>query len=203
MIVLHGAAGSRASRSLLALEELGLPYRQAPLRPWSDAADAETLARINPNARVPVLDDDGLILWESMAINLYLADRYGGAPFWPQHPRDRALVYQWSLWSQTEIDVRARHMARFSGDTELKWRAEVERLAALTILDRALPGRPYLLGDVFTLADLNLAATLSEPWEKGLVDGELDPADHGLSALADWLARCTGRASWERVRSLP
>ena len=203
MITLHGAAASRASRSLLALEELGLSYRQAPLNPWSDAADAETLAPINPNRRIPVLDDDGLILWESMAINLYLADRYGGAPFWPQHPQDRAHVYQWSLWGQTEIDVRARHEARFSGDPALKRRAEGERLAALAILDRALAGRPYLLGNVFTLADLNLAGTLSEPWEKGLVDGEVEPADHGLSALADWLASCTGRASWERVRSLP
>ena len=203
MITLHGAAASRASRSLLALEELGLPYRQVPLNPWSDAADTETLARINPNARVPVLEDDGLILWESMAINLYLADRYGDAPFWPQHPRDRALVYQWTLWSQTEIDVRARHMARFRGAAAQKQGAEAERLAALAILDRPLAGRPYLLGDVYTLADLNLAATLSEPWENGLVDGELDPSDHGLSALADWLARCTGRPSWERVRSLP
>ncbi len=203
MITLHGASASRASRSLLALEELGLPYRQVPLKPWSEAADAETLAPINPNARVPVLDDDGLILWESMAINLYLADRYGAAPFWPEQPRDRALVYQWSLWSQTEIDVRERHMARFSGDAELKRRAEAERLAALEILDHALAGRPYLLGDVFTLADLNLAATLSEPWENGLVDGEVDPADHDHRALADWLARCTGRASWERVHSLP
>ncbi len=203
MITLYGAAASRASRSLLALEELELPYTQVPLNPWSNAADAERVGRINPNARVPALDDDGLILWESMAINLYLADRYGGAPFWPQHARERALVYQWSLWSQTEIDVRARHMARFSGDAALKRRAEAERLAALAILDRALVGRPYLLGDVFTLADLNLAATLNEPWENGLVDGEVNPADHGQSALADWLARCTGRASWERVRSLP
>ena len=130
MITLYGAAASRASRSLLALEELELPYTQVPLNPWSDAADAEPLARINPNARVPVLDDDGLILWESMAINLYLADRYGGAPFWPQHARERAFVYQWSLWSQTEIDVVARHMARFSDDAGAKGRAEAERLAA-------------------------------------------------------------------------
>jgi glutathione S-transferase len=203
MITLYGAAASRASRSLLALEELGLPYSQVPLNPWSDPADAEPLADINPNARVPVLDDDGLIVWESMAINLYLADRYGGAPFWPQDPCERALIYQWSLWGQTEIDVFARHKARFSGDAVLEQGAEAERLAALSILDRALAGRPYLLGDVLTLADINLSATLSEPWEKGLVDGELDPADHGLSALADWLARCTGRESWERVRGLP
>ena len=180
-----------------------MPYSHAPLRPWSEPADRETLARLNPNARVPVLDDSGLILWESMAINLYLADRYGGPPFWPDQARDRALVYQWSLWGQTEIDVRARHTARFSDDAELKQRAEAERLAALAILDRALAGRPYLVGDAFTLADLNLAATLSEPWENGLVDGELNPADHGLLALADWFARCTRRPSWGRVRALP
>ena len=203
MITLHGASASRASRSLLALEELGLEYEHVPLNPWADAADAETVAPLNPNRRVPVLDDDGLILWESMAINLYLADRYGSAPLWPREPRDRGILYQWSLWSQTEIDVLARHKARFSGDEGLKRRAEAERLAALEILDRALAGRSYILGDVFTLADLNLAATLSEPWEGGLVDGELDPADHGLAALAEWLGRCTGRASWERVRSLP
>lgn len=122
MISLHGTAASRASRSLLALEELGLPYRHVPRKPWSEAAHAEALARMNPNARIPVLEDDGLILWESMAINLYLADRYGGAALWPQHPRDRALVYPWSVWSQTEIDVRARHMARFSGDATRKER---------------------------------------------------------------------------------
>ena len=97
----------------------------------------------------------------------------------------------------------ARHKARFSEDIDVKQRAEAERLAALAILDRALVGRAYLIGDDFTLADLNLAATLSEPWENGLVDGELDPAAHGLGALAEWLARCTGRASWERVRNLP
>lgn len=202
MMRLYGASRSRASRSLLALEELGLQYEHVPMNPWSDRAGAEALARINPNVRVPVLDDDGLIVWESMAINLYLADRYGAAPFWPQHARERALVYQWSLWSQTEVDVRARHMARFSGDAAQKESAETERLAALTILDRALSDRPYVLGEDFTLADLNLAATLSEPWENGLVDGEVDPADHVLPALADWLARCTGRATWEHVRGL-
>jgi glutathione S-transferase len=203
MITLYGAAGSRASRSLLALEELGVPYNHVPLRPWSEPADRETLAGLNPNARVPVLDDGGLILWESMAINLYLADRYGGTPFWPDAARDRALVYQWSLWGQTEIDVRSRHAARFSDDSELKQRAQADRLAALTILNHALSARQYPVGDAFTLADLNLAATLSEPWENGLVDGELNPADHGLLALGDWLERCTRRPSWSRVRALP
>jgi glutathione S-transferase len=150
---------------------------------------------------VPVLDDDGLVVWESMAINLYLGDRYGG-PLWPASPADRARLYQWSVWGQTSIDVMARHKARFSGDPELRARGEAERLAALAILDAALADRPYLLGDAFTLADVNMAATLIEPWEDGLIDGNLDPAENGMPALGAWLARCTGRDSWRRVRDM-
>ena len=191
-----------ASRSLLALEELGLAYEHVPLKPWAETPDAARLAALNPNARVPVLDDGGLLIWESMAINLYLGDRYGGA-LWPDDPGQRGRLYQWSVWSQTSIDVVARHRARSSDRPDLKARGEAERLAALGILDAALADRPYLLGDGFTLADLNVATTLVEPWENGRIDGDLDPADHGLRALANWLARCTARESWARVRALP
>ena len=202
MITLYGGAQGRASRSLLALEELGLAYQHVPLKPWDEPSDKARLAALNPNARVPVLDDDGLVVWESMAINLYLGDRYGG-PLWPAEPAQRALLYQWSLWAQTSLDVMARHRARFGDDPKAKAAAEAERLVALVILDRALANRPYLLGAAFSLADLNVAATLSEPWEQGRVDGDLDPAAAGLAALDDWLARCTGRASYARVRALP
>lgn len=202
MTTLFGSARSRASRSLLALEELGVPYAHVPLQPWTEPGDALRVARLNPNSRVPVLDDDGQVIWESMAINLYLGDRYGG-PLWPADPAKRAALYQWSLWSQTSIDVMARHRDRFSKNAEVKARAEAERISTLAILDDALRGRPYLLGHNFTLADLNVAATLSEPWENGRIDGDLNPADHGLAGLAAWLDRCTTRASWDRVRSLP
>jgi glutathione S-transferase len=136
-----------------------------------------------------------------MAINLYLGDRYGG-PLWPADTAKRGQLYQWSLWGQTEVDVMARRKARFGKDPDRKQRAEAERMAALAIVDAALAGRPYLLGDTFTLADVNLAATLSEPWENSLVDGDIDPAAHGLTALGDWLARCTARPSWTRVREM-
>jgi glutathione S-transferase len=202
MLTLYGSSQGRPSRSLIALEELGLAYTQVPMKPWDNAADAATLAALNPNARVPVLDDDGLVVWESMAINLYLGDRYGG-PLWPTDPRQRALLYQWSVWSQTSIDVMARHRMRFSQNAETKASGEAERLAALAILDAALKDRPYLLGEAFTLADLNVAASLVEPWENGRIDGDFDPAAHGLSVLADWLGRCTSRPSWAKVRSLP
>ncbi|MFI4974474.1 MAG: glutathione S-transferase family protein [Caulobacterales bacterium] len=202
MITLYGSAHGRPSRSLFALEELGLSYRHVPLRPWADTADRDEVARLNPNARVPILDDDGFVLWESMAINMYLAERAGG-PLWPADLRSRGRVYQWSLWAQTEMDVPARDRARTRGDPSAKAAAEAERLAVLGVLERALGGRPYLLGDDFSLADLNLASTLSEPQENGLISGDFDPATHGLGALADWLRRCQDRAAWRRVRALP
>jgi glutathione S-transferase len=203
-ITLYGGSAGRASRSLIALEELGLPYRHVPLRPWEKPEDKETLLRLNPNGRVPVLVDGGLVLWESMAINLYLADWYGEAPLWPSDGGDRARVYQWSLWSQTEIDVMARHQDRFSGIPERVKRARDELHARLAILDTALRDRTYLLGDAFTLADLNLAATLIEPWEMSREDGgDIRPGDQRFPAIGTWLTRCTTRPSWARVAALP
>jgi glutathione S-transferase len=200
-LTLYGHAAGRASRCLIALDEFGLPYRHVPLRPWDTPADKETLLRLNPNGRVPVLDDDGLVLWESMAINLYLADRYGKAPFWPSDPRDRALIYQWSIWGQTEIDVMARHRDRFSGVPERVARAKAELHARLAIVENALEGRAYLLGDSFTLADINLAATFIEPWELDRADaGDIRPGDQTFPNLGAWLTRCTNRPSWQRLR---
>lgn len=197
---LYGTARSRASRSILALEEFGVAYEHVPL--FDNPEDRATLARLNPNSRIPVLEDDALVLWESMAINLYLGDKLGD-PLWPTGAEARAKLYQWTLWGQTEIDRHERHVARLYGDPVRAEIARGERISALRILDRALASTPYLLGEAFTLADLNVAATLSEPHENGRIDGDLDPADHGLAALADWLHRCCTRASWAQVRGMP
>ena len=202
MIKLYGLAHSRASRSLVALEELGLAYQHVPMQPWRDPDHKAAILKLNPSGRVPVLDDDGLILADSMAINLYLGDRYGG-PLWPTDVADRALMYRWSFFLQTEIDVAARNIARQSKDETVRARAETERWAAFAILDRALRDRPYLLGDAFTMADLNVAASIAEPQDNGKLDGLDDPADFGLTALSGWVARCTGRPSWKRVSEMP
>jgi glutathione S-transferase len=202
VIILWGSSGGRSCRCLLALEEMGLGYEHRPLRPWDSEADRARLAGLNPNGRVPVLQDGEVRICESIAINLYLGDRYGG-PLWPARPEDRALLYQWSLWTQTEVDVMARHRARHGDDPARKARALAERREKMAILDAALADRPWLLGEAFSLADVNVAACLSEPWENGLIDGDLDPAADGMPALGDWLKRCVARPSWERVRALP
>ena len=203
MITLYGTSKSRASRSMIALEELGLSYTHVPLfQNGITAADHEVLRTLNPNSRIPVLDHDGCIVWESMAINLYLADVYGG-PLWPDDARQRALVYQWSFWVQAEMDRRDWQKAWRTRDAEQLATVQKERLATLGILNAALTGRDYLVGDAFTFADLNVAATICQPNEGGRIDGNLDPAEHDLAALTDWLRRCVARPSWTKLRDFP
>ena len=88
---IYGVARSRAFRTLWMAGELGLDYRLIKV----DFADGGTrrpeFLAINPNGHVPVIDDDGFRLWESMAINLYLAKKYGGdSGLYPQRLEDEA-----------------------------------------------------------------------------------------------------------------
>ena len=166
------------------------------------AADRDALRALNPNGRIPVLDDDGLILYESMAINLYLADKHGGA-LWPRSSSERGLIFQWTLWSQTEMDRPDWHQAVRGGDASRIALAREQRLATLSRLDAAVTGRDYLLGDAFTFADVNVAATISQPNELGLIDGDFDPVAHALPALGAWLRRCTTRRVVAQAARLP
>src|SRR5215468_11582230 len=100
MLKIYGTSMSRAMRPLWAAEEVGIKFEHVPVG-VPDARKPEHLS-VNPNGHIPVIDDDGLILWESMAIDLYLAEKYGKAPFWPAKVEDRARAYQWSLWGITE-----------------------------------------------------------------------------------------------------
>ena len=201
-ITLYGTARSRACRSLIALEELGVQYKHVPLFLGGDTPEVRaTLAPLNPNSHVPVLDDDGFVLWESMAINLYLAERFATPPLWPATPRERGLVYQWSFWCQSEMDRPEWSLAKRSGDAARKAEATRQKIAKLAVLEGALADRPYLLGAQFSFADLNVAATLSQPNENGKIDwDQIDPSEHGMPRLGDWLKRCTTRESWRRVR---
>src|SRR5436853_6528585 len=101
---IYGVARSRAARVLWMAKELGLDYRHVKV----DFATGETRTpahlALNPNGHVPVIDDDGFVLWESMAINLYLAKRYGAGTLYPTRLEDEARAWQRSFWGMTEIE---------------------------------------------------------------------------------------------------
>src|SRR5215510_12495254 len=99
MIKLYGSRPTRSTRAAWMLEELGLEYE---LLDKFDPRSAEFLEH-NPNGKLPTLVDDGFAVWESMAVNLYLAQKYGG-PLWPQSLQDQTRANMWSYWAMTELE---------------------------------------------------------------------------------------------------
>jgi len=198
MIKLYGNTRSRAMRCLWMLEEVGEPYEliEKTLRA-EDLQSAEYL-RLNPNARVPTLVDGDLALWESMAINLYLAAKYQGAMHCDA--RVLGLAAQWSFWAMLEMDALLlellEHRAmlpEFARDNSKAERCELLLRKPLGVLDGALKERAYLAGEAFTVADLNVASILA--WGKM---SRLNFSGH--PALAKWLDGCLARPAYGRVR---
>ena len=199
---IYGVARSRAFRTLWMAGELGIPYEHVKI----DFADGGTrrpeYLAINPNGHVPAIDDDGFKLWESMAINLYLAKKYGsGIGLYPQSLEDEARVWQWSFWGMTEVERPAltvllnRIGPEDRRDAAAADEAERALAAPLKVLDAAVAGSPYLLGDKFTVADLNVASILA--WAR--------QARVNLAAVPKaemWLKACHDRPAAQAARQM-
>lgn len=201
MIKMHGTSMSRAGRSLWALEELGLKYEHVPVGFSGEMQKPEYL-KINPNGRVPAIDDGGTIVWESMAINLYLAEKYGKSPLWPSTVEQHGACYQWSFWAMTEIEplLMTIYLNRImylpeQRDEPAAAKAVDEIKKPLKVLDDHLHDREYLLGKEFTIADLNVASVLSLAT---LVKLDLSAAP----TAQKWLQKCVGRPANQKAVSM-
>ena len=195
---LYGIPGSRALRSIWAIEEIGIDYELVPTHFMGDSKKPEYLA-INPNGRVPALVDGDVTLFESMAINLYLAKSYGG-DLYPKDPADEARTWQWSVWGLTELEphLMAILLNRMMLPEDQRDPAKVEQAEnslkrPLEVLDKQLADRNQLLGGDFSIADLNVASVLSM---NALVGFE-GVAEYPNAAA--WLAAATGRPSFARA----
>jgi glutathione S-transferase len=173
-----------------------------PVRPHTESRAADYL-RINPNGRIPSLDDDGFILWESLAINLYLAEKYAPAPLWPADVKDHARAYQWSFWAANEIEPRIISIAKgFSEQlpNQTAVASGLEQLtAAFRVLDDKLGSSACLLGDAFTVADLNPASTIREPGG----DGKFDVGMGGISVTLERAKKAYFSAPYMREGKTP
>ena len=181
---IYGATQSRAFRALWAAKELGLDYEhlQADLK-------SPEFARLNPNAKMPAIQDGKVALFESMAINLYLARKHDKG-LWPKSVEDEGVTYQWSFWVMTEVEKPLLNVLMDVIGMKKDTKAADEGRAALekpfNVLNMALAGKEYLLGNKFTIADLNVASVIS--WAR--------PAKINLDMwpnLKAWLERCTSR----------
>jgi glutathione S-transferase len=199
-IKLYGIPQSRASRCLWMLEELGVPYENVPVSFLGDAQKPDYL-KINPNGRIPALDDDGLVLFESLAINLHLARKYdGGKGLWPKSADDQSRAIQWSIWAMTEVEPPVMKVLMNRAFLPEPQRDEAEAKAGeqelakpAGVVEGFLRSRPYLLGDSFTVADLNVHAVLG--WAPALGKVRFDATPN----LAAWLKRCAERPALARA----
>jgi glutathione S-transferase len=195
---IYGIARTRAFRALWIAKELGLDYEHVPIEIGAAGARQPEYLAINPNGRLPAIDDDGFVLWESLAITLYLAKKHGR--LYPTTLEGEAKAWQWSLWSVQEVDrgvnIWSLHAVRLPPEDRDPQRLNeaLKVIAApFKVLDGALAARPYLLGDEFTVADLNVAAVISRA-----IHMDLAATPH----VGDWLRRCLGRPAARAAQAL-
>jgi glutathione S-transferase len=189
MLRIYGIARTRAFRVLWIAKELGLAYEHIPIEIGPAGARKPDYLAINPNGRLPAIDDDGFVLWESLAITLYLAKKH--RRLYPTTLEGEAKAWQWSLWSVQEVDrgvnIWSLHAIRLPPeDRDPSRLAEALEVldAPFKVLEAALAENGYLVGDAFTVADLNVAAVISRA-----IDMDLSSTPR----VADWLARCLDR----------
>ena len=199
MLRLYGAARSRAVRTLWMLGELGLNYDHKDYLPRAPETRTPEFRALNPNGRVPVIDDDGFVLSESMAINLYLAKKYE-SPLYPSDPRNEALAWQWSLWETDRLDRQivnyVRHTTEFPEAERKKEIAEAawqQVTESFDVLEAALAKAEWLAGPAFTVGDLNVASAL---YRALAIDTKKWPRTEA------WLHRCWERPAAKRARAM-
>jgi glutathione S-transferase len=148
--------------------ELGLEHRHIELGGRFGGLDAPEFRAMNPHGRIPVIDDNGVTVWESHAILRYLAARYGRSRFWSDDAAERSQVDRWMDWAQTALQPDFL-MGVFWGfhrtpEPERNWPAIREKVTCCArhfqLLDEVLADRRFLCGDALSLADIPTGTSL-------------------------------------------
>jgi glutathione S-transferase len=201
MIHLYGSPHNRALRTFWMLEELGLEYESTQLDTQGGETRTAEFLKINPNGQVPTLVDGDDVVWESLAINLFLARKYGG-DLAPASLSEEADAYQWSFWAMTEVEpnllaygMNTQFLPEEERDPKAAAAGGAALEAAMKILDDRLEGRAYLSGEHFRVTDLGVASVLSWASLMGY-----DISSH--ANVQRWLAACLERPASKRVQAM-
>lgn len=174
MLKIYGVYKSRATRILWLMEELGLPFELVPIIQAYKLADpmapdarintrSPDFLKINPMGSIPTIDDDGLVLNESLAQTLYVAKKHGG-PLAPKDLAEEAQALQWTLFAATSIETDALKISLANNEGRLAseaGQAEAKTVARILarpfgVLEKHFAAHDYAIGDRFTVADINL-----------------------------------------------
>lgn len=209
MLTIYGVYRSRASRIIWLANEMGIPFRHVPViqanrvpDPLAKGAPLNTQSpeflKVNPFGRIPSVDDDGLVLHESLAINLYLARKHGG-PLAAATPAEDGQIAMWTLWAATEVEphsiqVLYNMVGKPPAERDAKLAAaSVEALRSrFAFLDKSVGAGRFLVGGRFTVADINVAEIVRYA----------TPATElfdGAPNVKAWLAACQARPAFKAM----
>lgn len=199
----HVFIGSpRVFKVMAVANHLGLDYELRPLDPRTGEHLRPEFAALNPNKKVPVMEDDGFVLWESNAILQYLASKKPEAGLLPSDPRQRADVSRWQFWDLANWDPACATIAfervikvLFGmGQPATARIAEGEQKfqTCAAILDAHLKGRKFLTGNNLTLADFSIA-----PWLNSAERAQYPIAPH--REIRRWHASLMEFPAWRKA----
>ncbi len=200
-VTIYGIPRSRAFRTLWAAEEARLDYVLEPTD-FATGVKSPAFAALNPNAKIPALKDGELVLWESLAMNLYIARKYGEG-LWPEKLEDEGRVFMWTLWTANELEPIQMQWAYNSfvlapekRDAALAAAGAEGMKKPYGVLETVLAkGGPYLLGRDFTIADLNVACVAYSAWFNKY---DFSP----FPKVKAWLDTCLERPGARRARNM-
>lgn len=199
-ISIYGHPRSRTFRVLWVLAELDQPYELIQIAA-ADAAHDQRVTSRNPMGKIPVMEDDGLVLSESMVIDYYLA-RKSASALVPPGLAGECGVLQWTLWVTSEVErpltLLFQHRVLFPAqrrDPAVAAAAEPELKRPFDALEAALAGRSWLVGDAFTLADLHVSVVM-------LMTRYLAMDMSAWPGVQAWLSRCTARPAFVTAEKL-
>ena len=199
MLKIWGRINSiNVQKVMWAVAELGLPHERTDAGGVFGGLDTAEYKSINPNSRVPTIDDNGVIVWDSNTVVRYLAARYGAGRLWPIDPGHRSEADRWMDWQQTTLapdmfpvfwglirtPAEKRDMAAI--------KAAAERLgASWTLLEKQLSGRAFAAGADFTMGDIPVGCAYSRY-------AKLDVAKPSLPHCDAWHHRLQERAGFRQ-----
>ena len=188
---------------MFAVGELGLEYKRYDVGGSFGGLDTDAYGQLNPNRKIPTINDNGRVIWESQTIIRYLAGEYGVGTLWPRDVYQRAIADQWMEWAKCTI---VPHLTTvFFGlvryPVEKRDPAAIAEGAkafgsALQIAERQLDNGPFLAGDQLTMGDIPLGAYLYRYFN-------LDIDRPSLPNVEAWYARLCERPAFRKHVMIP
>ncbi len=183
--------------------ELGLEHQRHNIGGSFGGDDSEAYAKMNPNRLIPTINDNGFVLWESMAITRYLCRQYGMGSLFPEDPRQAALADQWMDWYKSSFAANLMPVffnlvrtPKSEQNLELVQKCTVAAINYLGVLEQHLQGKDFIIGDSFSMGDIPLGAMMYKFYN-------LDIERPELPNIEAWYARLCERPAFQTHAMIP